>query len=101
MNCFAIIAVAGVVEVTRAVWEVPGERFGVPFVVLGVSLGFLGLPEMLPEVSFGAFLGSGGDLWGAPFGAWGIPFVSGSLRRRFPGKSGKFLWFYFGSLFGD
>ena len=103
-NHFAIIAAAGVVEVTRAVWEVPGEPFGAPFVFLGGPLGVLGLLKGFPGGSFGALLASGGDPWGAPGGAWGVPFVSGSLRGRFPGKSGKFwepFWVYFGSLFGD
>ena len=57
----------------------PGGAFGVPRVVLGGAFGLPGLLERVPGGSLGALWRPGGGPWGAPGGARGSLFVSGSL----------------------
>ena len=63
-----------------------------------------GLLERGPGGSLGALWRPGGGPWGAPGGAWGSLFVSGSLWERFPGNSGRFrepFWLLFGMILDE
>ena len=93
---------SGVPGMCRGALGGPGGAFGAPWLVLGGAFGLPGLLERGPGGFLGALWRPGGGPWGAPGGAWGSRFVSGSLRERFPGISGRFrepFWLHFGIIF--